>query len=94
MTGTGASQDGETVPAAETAEKKGISGDANNDGRITVSDAVAVLQYIANAETYSLSEQGLLNADCDGVSGITGADAIAIQMYDAGVIDMLPVAEG
>ena len=31
------------------------------------------------------SEQGLANADCDGVKGITGGDAIAIQKIDAGV---------
>ncbi len=63
----------------------GLSGDANEDGKITVSDAVAVLQYIANAEKYALSEQGIKNADCDGTAGITGGDAIMIQKMDAGV---------
>lgn len=64
-----------------------LSGDANEDGKITVSDAVAVLQYIANAEKYALSEQGKKNADCDGEKGITGSDAIMIQKMDAGVAD-------
>lgn len=61
-------------------------GDANLDGRINVSDAVAVLQYAANRVKYPLSEQGLVNADVDGVTGITGSDAIVIQQVDAGVI--------
>ncbi|MBO4876804.1 MAG: hypothetical protein J5501_02220 [Ruminococcus sp.] len=67
-------------------EKTVDIGDANEDGKITVSDAVAVLQYIANAEKYALTEQGKKNADCDGEEGITGGDAITIQKIDAGVI--------
>lgn len=72
------------VPAA-------IYGDANEDSKITVSDAVAILQYIANKEKYPLTEQGMINADCDGESGITGSDAIAVQKKDAGVVDTLPL---
>ena len=63
------------------------NGDANCDGKITVSDAVAVLQYIANAEKYPMSEQARFNADIDGEEGITGGDAIAIQKIDAGTWD-------
>ena len=62
-----------------------LPGDANCDYKLTVADAVAVLQYIANAEKYPLSPQGKVNADIDGVPGITGTDAIAIQCLDAGV---------
>lgn len=65
-------------------------GDANTDGKITVSDAVSVLQNIANAEKYPLSGDGSDNADCDGVPGITGGDALMIQKFDAGVIDKFP----
>ena len=68
-----------------------LSGDANEDGRITVSDAVAILQYIANQEKFPLTVQGAVNADCDGVKGITGSDAIAVQKRDAGVVDSLPL---
>ena len=62
-------------------------GDANCDRKVTVSDAVAVLQYIANAEKYPLSEQAKFNADIDGEEGITGGDASAIQKIDAGIWD-------
>ena len=62
-----------------------IKGDANCDGKVTVADCVAVLQYIANKDKYPLSADGIRNADIDGISGITGGDAIAIQKIDAGV---------
>lgn len=65
-------------------------GDVNVDWKITVSDAVAVLQYIANSEKYALTAAGRKNADCDGETGITGNDALTIQKYDAGVIDSFP----
>ena len=63
-----------------------LSGDANCDDKVTIADAVAVLQFIANAERYSLSVQGKKNADIDGEDGITGGDAIAIQKIDAGIL--------
>ncbi|MBO4877684.1 MAG: leucine-rich repeat protein [Ruminococcus sp.] len=71
----------------------GKYGDANGDGKITVADAVAVLQYIANKDKYPISEESLLYADCDGEAGITGGDAIMIQKYDAGIIDKFPAEE-
>ncbi len=71
------------LPTSQTVSE--VKGDANTDGKITISDAVAVLQYIANAEKYPLSEQAKLNADIDGEEGITGGDAISIQKIDAGV---------
>ena len=61
-------------------------GDANCDDKVTVADAVAVLQYIANKEKYPLSEQAQFNADIDGEDGITGGDAMAIQKIDAGIM--------
>lgn len=73
-----------TVTEAGTGSARG-SGDANCDGKVTVADAVAVLQYIANKEKYPLSSKGLTNADADGVKGITGSDATAIQKIDAGI---------
>jgi len=69
-----------------TGEAKDTYGDVNLDGKITVSDAVAVLQYIANKQKYSLNEKALKNADVDGESGITGTDAVVIQKVDAGVV--------
>ncbi|MBO4878074.1 MAG: leucine-rich repeat protein [Ruminococcus sp.] len=62
-------------------------GDANCDGRITVSDVVAILQFIASKEKYPLTPEGQLNAEVDGVKGITGLDAIVVQRMDAGIWD-------
>ncbi len=68
-----------------------LAGDANCDGRIDISDAVAILQYIANSTKYALTPQGIANADVSGHGdGITGSDAAAIQKYDASVITSLP----
>jgi len=74
-----------------TGEVSTLSGDVNLDGKITVSDAVGVLQFIANKEKYALKGQALENADCDGTDGITGGDAVAIQKRDAGLVDSLPL---
>ena len=69
-------------------------GDANCDNKISVADSVAVLQYILSRNKYSLSDKGMINADCCNIGdGITGSDAIAIQMLDAGVIESLPIAD-
>ncbi|MBP7343957.1 MAG: leucine-rich repeat protein [Clostridia bacterium] len=54
------------------------SGDSNGDGRIDMSDAVLIMQTIANPSKYKLNEQGSKNADMDG-DGVTNADALAIQ---------------
>ena len=72
--------------------QKILYGDANDDGSITLNDAVAILQYIALSSKYPLTEQGLKNADCcDPGKGISGGDALAIQMLDAKVISALPL---
>lgn len=72
------------VPAP-TGSGNYLKGDANCDGKVNVSDAVAVLQYIANQSKYSLTADGIKNGDCDGSAGITGGDAIMIQKIDAGI---------
>ena len=84
----------ESIPATEataaetTSGSSGMTtpGDANLDGKVTVSDCVAVLQYIANQSKYPIEPQGLVNADIDGQEGISGGDAIMIQKIDAGLV--------
>ena len=66
--------------------KTTMKGDANCDGKVNVSDAVAVMQYISNQTKYPLIGQAWENADCDGVAGISGNDAITIQKIDAGIL--------
>ena len=63
-----------------------VDGDANSDSTLTLNDAVAVLQNIALPAKYPLTPQGKFNADCDGVDGISGGDALWIQQKDAGLI--------
>ena len=60
-------------------------GDANVDKKVDLNDAVAILQYVALPTKYPLTSQGELNADVidNGTSGVTGMDALAIQMFDA-----------
>ena len=68
-----------------------LYGDANCDGKVTIADATAILQSIGNADKYSLSKNGQKNADCcNSGDGITVADALAIQQYDAKIITKLP----
>ena len=69
---------------------KYLAGDANLDGNVTISDAVAILQYLANSDKYGLDEQARKNADVDGKPGVTGTDAGSIQKFDAGIIKSLP----
>ena len=64
-----------------------LLGDANVDDKVTISDAVAILQHLANSNKYGLKEEGRNRGDCvDRGDGITGQDAAGIQLVDAGVI--------
>ncbi len=74
------------APTKETGTGNVYYGDANCDGKVTVADAVAVLQFIANQTKYPLTADGLVNADIDGELGISGQDAITIQKVDASLI--------
>ncbi len=68
-----------------------LAGDANEDGTVTMADAVAILQYLANSVKYPLTAQGIKNADVSGNGdGISGLDALAIQRYDAHSLTALP----
>lgn len=72
-TGTGGKVEGMTINADDY-----IKGDANCDGTVDMSDAVLIMQSIANPDRYKLTAQGSFNADTDG-DGITSGDALAIQ---------------
>ena len=74
-------------------------GDANCDKEVNMADAVLVMQYLSNPDTYGLgkpdgiSELGRLNADVyDNGDGVTNSDASAIQEYKLGLKDTLPVS--
>ena len=57
-----------------------LKGDANNDGTLALSDAVAIMQTVGNPDTYGLTAQGEYNADIAGdFDGITNLDALTVQ---------------
>ena len=63
-------------------------GDANGDGKTTLADAVAILQYLANADEYKIYDDCIVSADVVGNGdGINAEDALAIQLYILNVID-------
>ena len=87
-----------TTTAAETttttAESNILYGDANLDGDVDVSDAVLIMQSLANPSKYKLTEQGGKNGDVQGNGdGITSKDALSIQKYKLGLISELPDKE-
>ncbi len=58
-------------------------GDANVDGSVNISDAVLIMQSIANPDEFKVSDQGKLNGDViDNGSGLTNVDALAIQYVE------------
>ena len=74
---------------------KGKKGDANLDSRVDISDAVLVMQSLANPSKYGesgtdknhLTAEGKLNADVVGNDGITNLDALEIQKYTLRLIE-------
>ena len=73
-----------------------IKGDANGDGEIDMSDAVLIMQALANPNKYGIngtdpkhiSADGFKYADADG-NGLTVNDAQRIQLYLLGKIGSL-----
>lgn len=61
-------------------------GDTNCDGKVTISDAVFIMQSLCNPDEYKLSEQGKINGNTVGSDGITGMDALAIQFVECKTI--------
>jgi hypothetical protein len=60
-----------------------LKGDANCDGKVSLADSVAILQYIGNRDKYNLKDLGKLKADVNGDGAVTGMDALEIQRMDA-----------
>ena len=80
------SSSSDTVPSGDV-----LYGDANLDKKVSVADAVAILQALANGDKYGLKPEAKKNADCyTPGDGVTANDARAIQMLDAKTISALP----
>ena len=86
-----------TAPVQDTTDNsKTKFGDTNEDGAVNISDAVLIMQSIANPDEFSLSEQGRINGDVyNNGDGITNNDALIIQYVEIKSINesALPVAK-
>ena len=80
-----------TTEGNNSNDVKLLYGDATCDGEVGLSDALLILQYVANATKYPISELGLKQADVDGKPGITAMDALEIQKKDAKLISKFVV---
>ena len=82
----------DAVSEIMTAESENpLYGDANNDKGVSISDSVAILQYVANESKYPIAEETKPNADVfNPGDGITGNDANSIMKFEAGTIESLP----
>ena len=63
-----------------------VNGDANCDDILSIADATAIFQSLANSDKYKLSVQGEFNADSKG-DGLTVDDAVRIQKKLAGITE-------
>lgn len=69
-----------------------LKGDANCDGSVDVSDAVFILQAIADPsnDEFARTAQGEINADCRNAgNGVDAEDALAILEFKANIIPEL-----
>ena len=82
-------------PSSDSGKTK--FGDTNLDGAVNISDAVLIMQSIANPDEFELSEQGRINGDVyNNGDGITNNDALIIQYVEIKTLSEsdLPVAKG
>lgn len=78
-----------TVKEETTAPNSGdkfLYGDADESGKVDVSDAVLISRFVAEDREIQITTKGKLNADCDGVSGITADDATRVLKYIAKLV--------
>ena len=59
-------------------------GDANEDGKLTVSDAVLLARVLAEDTAVSITPEGSSNADLDGVTGLSQEDLTLLLKLLAG----------
>lgn len=72
-------------PTDPSGDGKYLKGDSNEDGKISIADAVLIMQALSNPNDFQITEQGSKNADVNGDGGVTTADALEIQKYDIGL---------
>lgn len=76
-------------PTTNTSPQVTLRGDANEDGQVTIADAVAIAAFVGNSNKNPLSEQGKINADVhESGNGLNASDALAIQQSIIGIINL------
>ena len=83
-----------TTAPKETSSSQTVSmyGDANCDKKVDISDVVLLKSWLLNSERYSVSKQGLANADVQNVgNGVNNNDIVAIQQFSLKLVSELPV---
>ena len=72
-----------------------VWGDADENGEVSVTDIVMVLQYSVNKNKYPLSEKALDNCDCNTDGDVNARDAFIVQQLDAKVLSQadMPVKD-
>lgn len=79
-----------TVKSGENPSSK-VYGDSNSDGKVSLADAVLIMQALSNPNEYKLSKEQEDLADvCNRGDGLTPQDALSIQKYDLKIITELP----
>ncbi|MDE5557956.1 MAG: hypothetical protein K2J32_09775 [Ruminococcus sp.] len=78
------------IISIEVIEKSDIiTGDANGDNDVNISDAVLIMQVLSNPNEYKLTEQGKANADVvNQGDGVTAMDALAIQLIGLNMVSI------
>lgn len=93
----GIDQDCEMVNYTFNDDAPVIYGDANCDGKVSIADAVLVMQAVANKDEYgvggtnehAITPEGAVNADCyTPGSDLTSSDALSIQRHLVGLITL------
>ena len=75
-----------TTSKTTTSEAKATKpGDVNGDGKITVSDAIILARVAAEDVTVKITDEGRLNAELDGNTGLTIDDLTELLKMIAGI---------
>ena len=91
IVGTTTTSPAVTTTVTTEVTNQGTAGDSNGDGAVDMSDAVLIMQSLANPDKYGIAAENMLNADVNNRgNGITSSDALAIQKYLLGLIKSLP----
>lgn len=89
-----------TAPPVTTSTSKGgtsetvKTGDSNGDGKVSIADAVMIMQALSNPAEFTITKNCADAADVvDKGNGLTSMDALALQMVDINLlsIDDLPI---